>query len=434
MWNHPGMNLQQAADAVTVLLAGQIPRLQAWYTALAADARFRVAMQATDPQDLNSKLVTNPDVLLLDATIYPGPQPLLETLTRYHGAAYVLLPLEASREAMDSIAQVPCVKGVYKGDLNLVAIAGEMYAAAQAQRQARMSAGMEALWNRPQSGMGAGGAPLGLRVVAVWNQAGGVGKTTLASNLAYEAARRGLPTLLVGLGAPDDLPLILGLKPEPNLNHWRANPTAEGLKLALQKVDTLDVLAGFPDVLSEARAMNTPLDAPESVPKLVLTAAYMGYAVIVLDAPPTALASAALAAANTLVLVARPSLEGVMRTVEAYRTVVERLAGEHHIPAAGVYVALNRTGARMGADEWHKAASTLLGRPFPPVAAQIPDEPRVGEAQDARKLPLNASDTFARSLKPLADALFSTQGAVTGVPQNGSGKKTFEIFGVRVKV
>ncbi len=427
MWN--ANNLAQSADAVTVLLAGPIPRLQAWYTALAADARFRVAMQASDPQDLGSKLVTNPDVLVVDAGIYPGPQPLLADLTRYHGAAYVLLPLEASREAMDSVAQVPCVKGVYKGEINLVALTGEMYAAATAQRQTRLNQGMEALWNRPQTS--GGGAPLGLRVVAVWNQAGGVGKTTIATNLAYEAARRGLPTLLVGMGAPDDLPLILGLKPEPNLNHWRANPTAEGLKLALQKVDTLDVLAGFPDVLSEARAITTPLDAPESVPKLVLTAAYMGYAVIVLDAPPTALASAALAAANTLVLVARPSLEGVMRTVEAYRTVVERLAGEHHIPASGVYVALNRMGGRMSVDEWHKAASGLLGRPFPPVVAQIPDEPRVGEAQDGRKLPLNVSDAFARGLKPLADALFSVQGAQ---PQSNGKGKAFEIFGVRVRL
>ncbi len=156
-------------------------------------------------------------------------------------------------------------------------------------------------------------------------------------------------------------------------------------------------------------------------------------AVIVLDAPPTALASAALAAANTLVLVARPSLEGVMRTVEAYRTVVERLAGEHHIPPAGIHVVLNHMSGRMSVDEWHKAASGLLGRPFPPVVAQIADDPRVGEAQDGRKLPLNLSDTFARGLKPLADTLFSPQGAVPQEKNNGKGK-AFEIFGVRVRV
>ncbi|MCX7791099.1 MAG: hypothetical protein N2378_10710 [Chloroflexaceae bacterium] len=97
-----------------------------------------------------------------------------------------------------------------------------------------------------------------------------------------------------------------------------------------------------------------------------------------------------------------------------------------------MYVALNRMGGRMTVDEWHKAASALLGRPFPPVMAQIPDEPRVGEAQDGRRLPLNVSDNFVRGLKPLADALFSPQGAQA--QPNSNGRRTFEIFGVRVKV
>jgi len=183
--------------------------------------------------------------------------------------------------------------------------------------------------------------------------------------------------------------------------------------------------------------MNTPLDDPTSVPKLVLTAAYMGYAVIILDAPPTAMASSAISAANTLVLVGRPSLEGVMRSVEAYRTVVERLAGEHHIPQSGVYVVLNRMGGRMGVDEWHKAASALLGRAFPPIIAQIPDDGRVGEAQDNRRMPLNVVDDFSRGLKPLADALFSANnGSRPAVAETQKPKrdKSFEVFGVKVKL
>lgn len=420
-----------SVDAVTVLLAGPLPRLQAWYSALLGDARFRVTMQSNDPQDLNAKIVSNPDVLLLDAAIFPGPQPLLEFLPRYHGVAYVLLPPEATREVQDSVAQETCVKGVYKGDLNLIALLGDLYAAAVAQRQARRAASMDALWQSASAGTPGGQAAIGLRAIAVWNQAGGVGKTTIASNLAADAARRGIPTLLIGMGAPDDLPLILGLRPEPNLNHWRANPTPEGLRAAIQKAGTLDVLAGFPDILSEARALNTPLDAPESIPKLVLTAAYMGYAAIVLDAPPNALAGAAIAAANTLVLVARPSLEGVLRAVEAYRTVTERLAGEHHIPPQGVYVVLNRTGGRMSAEEWHKAASGLMGGSFPPITAQIPDDPHVGEAQDARRLPLDLADGFVRGLKPLSDLLFSSASQAT---TRSALKKQIQFMGVRITV
>ena len=429
MWNSTPPT--PTGDAVTVLMAGPIPRLQAWYNTLSADARFRVAMQASDPADLTAKLVSNPDVLLLDASIYTGPTLLVEHLSRYHGCTYVLLPPEATREALDTISQITAVKGVYKGDLALLNLLGEIFATAAAVRATTRSASLDALWRPSPPGLGAT-VPIGLRIVAVWNQAGGVGKTTLATNLAYDAARRGLPTLLIGMGAPDDLPLILGLRPEPNLNHWRANPTPEGLKLALQKVDTLDVLAGFPDVLSEAQAINTPLDDPASIPKLALTAAYAGYAVIVLDAPPTALASAAIAAATSLVLVARPSLEGVMRSVEAYRTVVERLAGEHRIPQGGVFCCLNRCDGRMSLDEWHSAASALLGRPFPPILAQIPDDRSVGATQDARRLPLNTCDAFARSLKPLSDALFSAQPAAA-TSTNGH-KKELSLFGVKVRL
>lgn len=431
MWNNPDLSASSStSDAVTVLIAGPLPRLQAWYSTLSADARFRVTMQASDPADLTAKLVSNPDILLLDASIFTGPSALVEQLTRYHGCAYVLLPIEATREALDTVAKIASVKGVYKGDLALLSLLGEMFATASAVRTSARSASLDVLWRQPTAAMG-GTVPMGLRIVAVWNQAGGVGKTTLATNLAYDAARRGLPTLLVGLGAPDDLPLILGLRPEPNLNHWRANPTPEGLKLAIQKLDTLDVLAGFPDVLSEAQAINTPLDHPASIPKLALTAAYSGYAVIVLDAPPSALASSAIAAATSLVLVARPSLEGVMRTVEAYRTVVERLAGEHRIPENGVFCCLNRCDGRMPLDEWHSAASALLGRPFPPILAQIPDDRSIGTAQDARRIPLNTCDAFSRALKPLSDALFSPQSAL---PSNGHNKKELSLFGVKVRL
>jgi len=433
MWpNNDPTSPNQAAEAATILLAGPIVRINAWYSALAADARARVTSFATDPQDLAIKIVSVPEALLLDASIYPGPKDMLDLLTRYAGVAYVLLPLEASAEVTDSIRGVPCVKGVYHGDVNLIELSAKLLGDVQASR-ASTQPGMQVLWKLRDEGH----SPVGMRIIAVWNQSGGVGKTTVATNLAYEAARRGLPTLLIGLGAPDDLPLILGLKPEPNILSWRQNPDQDGLKMALQKLEALDVLAGFPDVLSEAQAINTPQDAPNSVKMLVLTAAYAGYAVIVLDAPPTVLAASAISAANTLVLVARPSLEGVMRTVHAYRTVVERLAGEHRISPHGVFVVLNRTSpSRMNCEEWHKAASGMLGQPFPPVITQIPDESLVGELQDRKRIPLMASETFTRAIQPLANALFSTNGKDSfdkNSPRVTRGRE-IRLFGMKVKV
>ena len=424
-WSSP-QSPAPAAEAVTLLLAGPFARTSAWYAALQADARFRVATWANDPQDLAFKIAGDPEALLLDAAIFPGPVELVQFLTRVQAAAYVLLPLQASPEEFEAVSRTPCVKGAYRGDLAIAELAGRIYGDALALRGSRQP-GLGGVWEAPARGA----QPVQMRIVAVWNQTGGVGKTTVSTNLAYESARRGLPTLLVGLGAPDDLPLILSLKKEPNLSHWRSNPTVEGLKSAIQKKDHLDVLAGFPDVLSETQAINTQVDAPNSLDRLVNQAIRSEYAVIVLDAPPTALAAPAIAAANTLVLVARPSLEGVMRTVEAYRTVVERLAGQHTIPHNGVYVVLNRVGSRLDGGEWHRSASQLLGRSFPPIVAQIPDDPRVGAAQDNRALPLVASDEFARALKPLADALLAVRdGSGYAAPQ----KKVFQIGPLRIRI
>ncbi len=432
------------SEAVTILLAGPLPRVNAWYAALAADARARVTTYATDPQDLSCKIDSEPEALLLDAGIYPHPKGVIDMLTGFGGAAYVILPQGVDKEIVDNIRKVPSVKGLYHGDANLAELSGKLFGDVQVLRQSSRS-GMEPLWQPRSAGYSpaGGGGIAPLRIIAVWNQAGGVGKTTVSTNLAYEAARRGLPTLLIGLGAPDDLPLVLGLKPEPNIVSWRSNPSQDGLKMAIQKFDTLDVLAGFPDVLSESMAYRSEApagsqqDVPNSVQKLVLTAAYASYAVIVLDAPPTALAASAISAANTLVLVARPSLEGVMRTVHAYRTVVERLAGEHRIAPGGVFVALNRiTPSRMTSDEWHRAASGLLGQPFPPIVAQIADDPQVGELQDRKRIPLMTSEAFTRGIQPLANALFSTNGAHVANSANRLQSKGREInlLGLKLRV
>lgn len=420
------LNGQNPGESVTILLAGTVGTCTSWSASLQADARFRVVSITTDLHDLRSKTQSHPEVLLLEAAIFDGPAALVKFLTGVHAAVYVLLPPQASTTEVESVQQVASVKGAFTGNLNLLDLAGRMYADALALRQSR-GGGLDGFWSRPASGAG----PVALRVITVWNQMGGVGKTTISTNLAYESARRGFPTLLIGLGAPDDLPLILGLKPEPNITSWWNNPSPDGLRLSIQKVDTLDVVAGFPDVLSEAQAMSTPIEAPNAIPNLIKTAAHFaGYAVLVIDAPPTSLAANAISVSNTLVMVARPSLEGVMRTVEAYRTISERLAGEHRIPPGAVHIVLNRVGGRLSSDEWHRAASSILGRPFPPIIAQLPDDDGVGHAQDQRRIPLMASDVFARALKPLADQLLQSQEAAPRGPK----KRTINLGIVKIKV
>lgn len=389
---------------VTVLLAGPPQRVMAWYSALVADARFRVLSFATDPKDLEAKLAARPDVLILDASIFPGPAPLMEALTKVSGVAYVVLPLQAEREVQERVAALTPVKGVFLGDINLLEAAGRIYADAAARR----AQAPDLSWAVREGGP----TVAGLRILTVWNHAGGTGKSTVAAALALEASRRGLSTLLVGLGAPDPLPLHLGLEAAPNILAWMSNPTREGLLGALQRVGDLRVLAGFPDVLAEARAMGLRPEDPGSLSSLAMTAAYGGFAVVIFDSPPGGLSAMAIAASNSLLLVARPTLADAWCSVEAVRTVSERLAGQHRIPPEGIFVVLNRVRqGSMTASEWHGAASRALGRAFPPVVAAIPEDEAVEAAQNAGKPPAHASDRFARAVHTLADALFGKGGA-----------------------
>jgi len=425
-WNqNPSSHLSNLAEVATILLAGPKQRIDIWYTSLSADERFRVTTFATDPMDLHAKLSSNPDIILVDATIYDGPSPLIEELTRIEAAIYVVLPqlsVEETENLKQALECIPNVKGIYVVDVNLAALVEKMSAEMRARRFNDPGLG----WVPTSIG---GSKPVSTRVVAVWNQMGGVGKTTVSSNLSYLAAQRGYPTLLVGLGAPDDLPLIMGLKAQPNITNWQTKPTPDGLRLAIQKLDTLDVIGGFPDTLSEAQAMEKPMDDPASVKNLVDTAIREGYAVIVIDAPPTSLAAMAMAAANTLVMVARPSLEAAYRTVDAYRMVAERLDGLHNISRQSIYVVLNRmqSGHRVDADSWHHMAAEQIAG-FPPVVAQIPDLVSVGDTQDGRLLPVQRVDAFRQALKPLADTLFSSEGR-----SHSSTGREKRIFGVKVR-
>jgi len=420
--------IDNTGESVSVLLAGSPGRVTAWYQSLMGDGRFRVGTFANDAEDLQRKLANQPEVLLLDATIFPGPPPLIELLTNVPGAAFVVLPGDVPEDIMGQIQAIPSVKGCYRGDVNIAEVAGRMYDTAMSLRTKAPS--LDRAWRAD----GRRGGLTGLRIITVWNQAGGVGKTTVASNLAYESAKRGHQTLLIGLGAPDDLPLIMGLEPEPNIGSWNTNPTPEGLKAIIQELGDLDVVAGFRNVIDEARAMGIKPDEAGSIPNLAMTAAYNGYAAIIIDTPPSTTAPASIMAANTLLLVSRPTAAGAQRTMEAYKTVLQKLAGEHRIAPANIFVVLNIAGGGdYNPDEWHNMMAAALkkaGLGVPAISVVLPEDPAVKTAQNNGKVAMLASDKLARGINTLADMLFGT-GAAAEKKKDGRG---FKLGGVSFKV
>ena len=432
-------NAPTGGDApVNILLAGPIDRTTGWYQALQADARFRVSAMANDPRDLQAKLASSPEVVWLDGSIFNGPGPLTETLTSVAGAVYLLVPANVETELSDQFKSIPSVKSVYRGDVQINELMTRAYNDAISLRRTAPSISPQA-WGGGRGG-GAGGTIAGLRVVAVWGRSGGAGSTSIAAGLAQAVARKGMKTLLIGLNAPDILPLHLNIKPEPNILNWFSNPTDQGIKASIQELGDLHIIAGFPDMLSESHGDRAPGDKG-SISELVTSAAYGGYAVIILDVPSGgAVAPRAISAANTWLMPALPTVAGVWNAVESFRTVTQKAAGQHRINPGNIFVTLNmRTSGMLTADEWHQAADTgvrnmKLNIGFPPVAAVIPYVPEVPLAQNKGRSGLEASDEFARPIHNIAEMLF---GSTVGVnARNNDSGRTVKKFGplkIRVK-
>ena len=414
----------QGNDTVTVLLAGPKNRSDVWQTALAKDARFRVSAIANAPDDLMVKLASRPDVVLVDSAMFGDADGFVSAMRSMSEDVYVVLPQLAPNDEQgirSELAGLPHLKGLYAVDMNLQTLVEKIFADTRAAKMASSAGAWGAM-------SGNGHRPVTARIITVWNIAGGVGKTTIASSLAYLASQRGYPTLLIGMGSPpDDLPMMLRLSPEPNLAHWPQNPTVEGLRVITQKVGSMNVLGGFVDDMAAGQMSSTNRDSPGSFQSLINTA-IREYAVVVIDTPPSSQAALALGVSNHLVLVGTPSMASAMRTAEAYRMVFERMAGMHSLSETTSYLALNRAGKRVEPRDWHRWAAEAVSGGFLPLIATIPDNDAVGIAQDERVIPVERTEAFRGALMPLADALFSENYGSSG--QSG---RTKSILGVKVR-
>ena len=381
---------------VRLLLAGQPQQVQAWagWFALQEQIETLTAIQAPSvlPQ------LHRAQVALLDASLFT-PQKLLELLgNNGQHPIYVRLPHLQAAQAQKiegALRHYATVHGVYTGEVPLEVITPQITALQGVLKPIV-----------PTPGLTPAQAETPPVVIGVWNGEGGVGKTTVSTNLSYAIAQQGLKTLYLNLDAPDDGAFKLKLKAFPNIDHWRTKPTADYLATLIQNAGMLDVLAGFRDVFSQEETIKTDADQPGSIAQLI-EQAKAHYQVIVMDTPQAHIAPHVLPLCNQLILVAGPGSGDVYRTVVAYRTVVDQTGS---ISDDAVHVVVNRVqpGHRLSAEEWSDAATQKLGRKFPPVVAQIQDDVTIGDLQDVRKMPVVELSSFRDSLAPAIQAVLPT--------------------------
>jgi cellulose biosynthesis protein BcsQ len=218
------------------------------------------------------------------------------------------------------------------------------------------------------------------RTVAIAQGKGGVGKTSLTTNIGGLTAASGLRVLIVDLDQQGNVARDLGLEPDDGAELFEALTSAKrGLHVTHEVRPNLDVVLGGPamgDAASafasrEQRGAGTLAEALES--KLAQLAP--NYDLILLDTPPgdRIVTEAALVASAAVVIPTRAdqaSIDGVARIAERFLAVRDR---NPHLRLAGVALFAMATRAGRLERDLRATLAEILGSAAPVFATRIRD-------------------------------------------------------------
>jgi MinD-like ATPase involved in chromosome partitioning or flagellar assembly len=334
-------------SVITVLLAARSDRVQQWYQGLVRDRRFQVLSYATSAEELVQRATMRPQVLVLDAGLYGGPQLMAEALRQLPvGAIYVILPTEASVDAETLAASVPSVLKVWKGKVSMSTVADTVYRQAVAQGQTPKAEEESAKPTPAPQARRATQAPAPSteteeRVVAFWSgPAGGTGRTTLALMSAIQAVEWGADAGLVALSEPS-LSAMLPVSRVPNaLTFLEQQGQIQATEQVVSWPNAEGEPVALPVVLGPPRPRDGAAVDEEGIVAL-LTAVREAHRLVLIDLPalvpgPNVWGVSSLQQATDVVLVAPPIASGAAATVEALATLEELEAG------ARVHLVVNR--------------------------------------------------------------------------------------------
>lgn len=430
------------ADSVKVMLAGPGHDVVFYHMqpSFLEDKRFTISAHATQWALFEPGLSQmQPDLVIVQAELAPGPDALLPLLARmqaWNGVALVILPPELKDLLGVYKAAASVVRGVFISPVNWVEIAQAGFSAVMTERARLTSTAplQQALTQASSRGHAPG--VTGTRRIAVLSHAGGAGCSTIAENLAYElSVHLKVNTLLVSLGLPPAVVPHFDLHYEPSLQEYFDRPSRAVLQSAMQQREGMQVLVApesSPVYLrADERARKDPRD-PAGLYSLLLNCEDGNYAAVIMDTPAhedtwTALP---LVYANTVLVVARSNTADCAAVGHTLKLLLYGLSEENRKPKESIHLVLNQFSDRSGMTprSFQEQLAGFAGW-APPVAAVVPYDPAVQEAQEQGIPAINRADSFTRGIRALTQTLFPK---VSHPAEEDNTRSVFRIPRIRI--